>query len=199
MKFAKRPHQPGARPAKHREARAGQLGAGGQVEDAERGGQVPVGFGGEVEQGRLAPRAHHPVGGGVAVGRAVGRKVRHRERATLQLGLHLAQTAVERLHLLARRLELRDQLVGRLLGALPPHHLFVRGVALGLERLHPDEDVPPLAVEREQRVERLVDGGIETAEEGGATALGILAQALEIDHRSASGRGGRARGRGNRN
>ena len=176
------------------------LAPAGRSRMPERGGELPVRLGLEVERRRLAP--------------ACGRSgwPRRRRRAMPSAGKLGSDSAcrsrsasisrrrrVERLHLLARRLELRHQLVGRLLGPLAPRDFVAGRVPLGLERLDPHQQVAALAVELEQRVHRARHRRIAAAEQAGAAALGILAQALEVDHGRVSGRGGRARGRGSRN
>jgi hypothetical protein len=179
---AERPHQPRAEAAKEREARAGDLGAGGQIEDAERLAQLPVGPRLESEDGPLAPGPHDPVGRRVPVGETVGGKVGHRLGAALELSLDLAKARVQLLHLVAARSEVGHQVVGRLLGALPPSHLLACGVALGLQGLHLHQELAPLAVEIQQRVEQRPERWVATAQQRGAAGLGIVAQALEVDH-----------------
>jgi hypothetical protein len=193
-----RAHQSGSHAPEHRKARAGELRAGGQIEQVQRRGELPVRPGLEVEPRFLAPGTDHPVRAGVAVGNALGGKIRQRERAPVELGLDVAQPRIERLHLVARGLQPRHQLVGGLAGPLAAGHVLTRRVALGLERLDSHEQLAPLAVELQQRVHRLGHRRIAATEQAGATALRILAQALEVDHMLVSGPGGRARGRDSR-
>ena len=79
-------------------------------------------------------------------------------------------------------LEPGHEVVGRLLGPLPARHLLARGVPLGLERFHPHQQLASLAVELEDRVEQRPDRRVAAAQQRGAARLGILAQALEVDH-----------------
>ena len=84
-------------------ARAGDLGAGRQIEDPQRGAELPVRPRREVEGRRLAPGPDDAVGAGVAVGRRVGGKVGDGQRTLLERGLHLTQPGIERLDLVARQ------------------------------------------------------------------------------------------------
>ena len=168
--------------AEQRKARAGELGARRQVENAQRRAELPVRPRLEIEPRRLAPGAHDPVGGGVAVGDVVGREVGYRECLLLERGFDVPQPHVERLHLLARGLEPGHQLVGGLLRALPAGDFLGRRVALGLERLHSAQELAPLAVELEDPVEQRTQGGVAATQQRGAAPVGVLAQALEIDH-----------------
>ena len=55
----------------------------------------------------------------------------------------------------------------------------------------PHQQLAPLAVELEQRVEQRAEGRVAAAEQAGAAPVGILAQTLEVDHgRSVVGRPG---------
>ena len=105
-----------------------------------------------------------------------------RERPALELGLDLAEAGVERLDLIARSLEPGHQVLRGLLGLLPPRDLLARGIALGLERLGLHQQLTALAVELEDGVEQRPEGGVATTEQRGAAPLGVLAQALEVDH-----------------
>ena len=115
-------------------------------------------------------------------GHSGGREVGHLERLALERRLDLAELGVERPDLVARRLEVRHQVVGGLLGPLAPGDLFGGLVAFGLERLHPRQDAPALDVEREDRVEHGVHGGIAPAGQPRPRPVGVLSQRTKVDH-----------------
>ena len=155
--------------------------------------ELPVRLGREVELRRLAPGAHHAVGGWRRLREATSSGKLGTVSARWSSAASTSRSSrVERLHLFARGLEPRHQLVGGLAGALAPRHFLTGRVALGLERLDAHQDLPPPAVELEQLVQHAGQRRVAAPQQAGAAPLGILAQTLEVDHwRSAVGNAGR--------
>ena len=143
-----RARQPRAGAGQHREPGAGQLRAALEVENAERGPEVPVRGRLEVEAARLAPRALDPVGGLVA---PAGDRVVGHIRDPL---LGRRQLRVDALGL---RLELANLLLeGLHLGEGHRIRLSADGgqlVAAATLLLQPGDERAALGVERDEPVE----------------------------------------------
>ena len=164
------PREPRSCAPQYREARARELDAPLEVEDAESGTEIPVRHGSEIEFSRLAPRAFQAIGGLVLSTR--DGRVGNVGDAALRLG----ELVLPRLHF---RLERPDLVLERL-------HLVEHGgirlaadggdlvapAALLLELRHA---LAPLAVERHEGLHSRAAVALgELAEE----VLGALSQTL---------------------
>src|SRR5687768_52156 len=172
--------RPGA--PEDRKSRTGDLAAPGQVENAERFSQLPMGAGCEVEGRRLAPALHHPVllggsGGDLWVGE-VGQP--HQEVA--ELLFQLAGFGVERPGPIGRGLELSQQIVGGFPGALLPGDFLGLGISLGAERFALGHHPAPPAVEVEHLIHALAEGRVHPAQQRAPRAVGILPQHPHVNH-----------------
>ena len=158
------------RALEHREARARELGAALEVEDAEGRPEIPVRLRREAEVARRAPRALDAVGRFVAAARHGG--VRHVRDALLdgrEHSVRLVGTLLEGVDLLLERLHLGERL-GR---GLPLDRR--ERVAAAAHVLELRDGVAALAVERDELLEARAG---EAFGHLGEQALRVLAQEL---------------------
>ena len=169
-------------PLEHREARAGDARAALEVDDAERGAEIPVRQRLEVEGARLAVAPHLDV---------VGRALADRHRLVRQVG----QREQRLVPLILRRVELNAELLD-LLGAravrlldlrrvasqpLGPRDLVARRVLLPLQPLELGDQPPAGGFERGDLFERLVRVEAAAAQER-PNRLDVVADIAGIEH-----------------
>ena len=157
-----RARQPRARAQQHREPRARHAGRPLEIENPQRGPDVPVRLRHEVERRRIAvPADLQVVRGAPADGHAGVRKVgqRHEQAGSLLLdAVQLDRQLPDLLRSLPVRLEDRGGVPALPLG---PRHLVAGRVLLALEPLELRDQPPPPVLERGQRLELAV--GVEAA------------------------------------
>jgi hypothetical protein len=157
--------------AKHGEARAGQLGAGGLVEPAVALAERDVVARLELEAARLADALDLDVGRFVAAFRHAGlRQVRHAKRDRIELGADLVQPRLPALELLADAGDFRHQLRHVLAPRLGHADGLGAGVALVLQVLGARLQCPALGLQR------LHHGDVEVEAAGGFQAGGGFSQ-----------------------
>jgi hypothetical protein len=114
------------------------------------------------------------------------RKIGETQQQVAQPVVQLAGLEIKRLGPVGRSLEGREQLLGRLLGALPAGDFLGLRVPFGPQRFAGGHHRAPAAIQLERRLENLPDGRIAPANQGGPHAIGILAQQANVDHRVGS-------------
>ena len=115
-------------------------------------------------------------------GSLVGREIGHREDALVELGVDVAEPRVERLDLVAVALRRAMRSSAGSLARFRRATSSLAAFRSALRRLRLHQQLASLAVELEHRVEQRPDGRVAAAQQRGAARLGILAQALEVDH-----------------
>ncbi len=178
-----RARQPRPRAHQHGEARARQPARAVEVEDAERGAEVPVRARGVALVARLlAPGVHDGVVlGAGAVGRRRVGQVGHVQQRLLDARLDVGEAPLDLLDLARQRLE-RVALgaeLGRALGE--PGHLGVGRVALGGLRLARDDGLTALAREVGDGRERGRRVGV-AAREPRADRVQVVDDVPQIEH-----------------
>src|SRR4029079_852350 len=174
-----RPLQPRTPARQHVEARAGDLHAALEVDDVQRGPEIPVRLQREVVAALPSFLAHHDILALVLADRhrRVG-QVWQLEQQRLQRRLGAGQLAVELFALLLQRGALGPSLLARLAGGRLSDRLR-QPVLLGLQRLRFVLQIADARVGGDDRVQ--VDGGAE-ALIGGADFFGLFAQEAGVDH-----------------
>ncbi len=175
-----------ARAVAHQEGEPRPRDPGGplEVDDAERGPEVPVRLRLEVERARLADPPHLQVVGGALPDRdARGRQVRDRQQQRRTQALDLLEVRLEPLDLLAALA------VGGEHGArvapflLRPRHVLARLVLLPLEFLDLDDGGPAAGVVVGERAE--VGVGVDAAvPQAGPHEVEVVADEVRIEHGS---------------
>jgi len=185
-----RAHQPGTVAREHGEAAARQLGASRQIEDVERLPQIPVRPRLEWERGRIAPGPDDLVRGLVALRHLGHRHVRQPQQTVLELDVEGAHLLIQELDGVTHALELGDQLLGVLTGALAPRDLLRRSIALRLQCFGLLQQRAAVLVELHHQVHDRRERRRSTFEPA-ADVVGRFANPADVEHRSGSGNTGR--------
>ena len=134
-------------------ARAGDLGAPGEVEDPQRLADLPVILRSEAERRRLAPVPQNRVVGlGLAHGNPRVREIRDIQHGIAEPALGLAQRPVQRVEFRADGADLFHQGRGVAAGLLEPADLARELVLLLLQPLPTSEGLPALPVRGQERL-----------------------------------------------
>ena len=177
-----RPREPRAGAAQHRKPRAGDARGPLEVDDAERGAQIPVRLRREVERPRLADTPHlDVVGRARACRHAFVREIGQHEQRLIALVLDGVEPNIQLLDLL------RAAPVGLLnrqgveTSPLRLRNLVARRVLQALESLDFRNQTPPHGLERRDVLERFVE--IETAPAQTGPDFGdVIANQRRIEH-----------------
>ena len=177
-----RARQPRARADQHREPRAGHPRGALEIENPERGTEIPMRLRLEVEGPRLAVAAHFDVVGGARAARHAGvRNVRQRHH----------QRRALRLDLIGLDFELTDPLRARLVGgkdpgrveplALRPRDFVAGGVLFALQPFELRDQPAPARLERGE----LFELGVRihaTGSHGGADHVDLFTEQTRVEH-----------------
>src|SRR6185436_17780244 len=176
-----RPLEPRAGAEVGGEARAGELGAALEVEDAEPRSEVPVRLRREVEARRLADDALDAVGALVGAHRhALVRQVGQRQLEARKLAFDGGELPFLRFDLALEPRHRRDRLVGVVALSLELADLLARRVAVALLLLDGADRGAALLVEGEPACDEI---GIAVAcREGRAHAFGVVTEELAGQH-----------------
>ena len=175
-------NQAGPRPGVERKARAADFHAGGKIQDAKRRAQLPMGPRSKVEHWGIAPGAEYPVGRSIAIGHLIQREIGQGEEPLVEHCLQLSQCRIERPNLLTRGLQPLHELVGWLSCPLSPGDFIAGRVPLRLERFHPGQQLAALPIQLQHLVQQRAQRVISPSQQAGPSALGILAETLDVNH-----------------
>jgi hypothetical protein len=176
------PHQAGALTGEERKAAAGDLGPAGEIEQAERFADFPVGTRLESRRRERPPVAHNPVGRGIPVRGFLVGQIGNRVEVFCHQSIELAEILFQRFESSGTLSEIGLQRLDRFTGLFQSTEFPARLIALGAEPLDIGEHCETTAIELEHPVELRQGSRIEPSSKCLPLGIGGTAQTAEIDH-----------------